>query len=163
MAILRQIDIREERPAQRVGWSTSWAAREAEDYTGANIEFGLLLTLGNTQIFAATHALDTPASDGSARSWMPYLLTDFELEEGYEPGTGGAGVRTITVSLPGAVVDALGQVQSGLLLAGVGELSLVFDDQEIAVPGDPYMTHTRAGERNVFRFIIKKMIAAKGA
>lgn len=136
----RELDDREALPAQRLGWSTSWAAREAEDVAGT-IEFGLLVEIAGVSILAATAKIDTPMPDGSIKSWMPYLLEDFEFSESYSPGQGGAGTRSLSLTLPSkmsnaddtpVVVDVFGWIAGGLLAAGSAELSVLF-------PGCPFV------------------------
>ncbi|HDZ62556.1 MAG TPA: hypothetical protein ENH40_05365 [Nitrospirae bacterium] len=42
------------------------------------------------------------------------------------------------------------------------ELAILFYDRTSVVPGDPYMTHVKEGERNPIRFIIEKCAQAQG-
>lgn len=130
----RELDDREWAPALRVGWSQAWEAYESADIAGT-IEFALSVEIAGVSIRAATAKLDTPAPDGTVRSWMPYLLEDFEFAESYNPGDGGAGTRSLSLTLPSkmsnaddtpVVVDVFGWIAGGLLAAGSAELSVLF-------------------------------------
>lgn len=136
----RELEEREWLPARRAGWSASWAAYEASNIAGS-VEFALLVDIAGVTVRAATRQIDTVDPGGATRSWMPYLLDNFEFDEGYSPGDGGAGVRTFKAVLPSktrqasdapTVIDVLSWVSSGLLAAGIGELSVVFPGLPLA-------------------------------
>ena len=138
----REIDVRERRAALRSGGLTAaWADRENDDPTGAGVEFVLHARLASFEVRAASAGLSLVEPDGTRTRYQPYLLESFELTESYEPGQGGAGGRSATISLPGKIVDCATLLASGLMLAGEAEVSMVFDgcpyiERRVILDGD---------------------------
>lgn len=142
MGVPRELDRREWRSAQRAGGLTAaWAAREEADPTGAGVEFVLHARLASFELYAGTAKLDMIDPIGTRVCALPYLLADFELTESYEPGQGGAGARSASISVPGDVVDCATLLASGLMLAGEAEVSMAFDgcpyiERRVILDGD---------------------------
>ncbi len=142
MGVPRELDIREWRSAQRVGGvSAAWAALESEDATGAGVEFVLHARLASYELRTSTSSIDLVEPDGVRVAHQPYLLSDFELTDSYEPGQGGSGARSATVSVPGNVVSCVSLLASGLMLAGDAEVSMAFDgcpyiERRVILDGD---------------------------
>jgi hypothetical protein len=142
VGVPRELDIREWRSAQRVGGvSGAWATLEAEDMTGAGVEFVLHARLASFELRTSTSSIDLVDPDGVRVAHQPYLLTDFELTDSYEPGQGGSGARSATIKIPGKVVSCASLLASGLMLAGEAEVSMAFDgcpyiERRVILDGD---------------------------
>lgn len=131
--IPRSLDIREWRAAQRSGGvSRAWIDRENGDPTGIGIEWMLHVRIATAEFRFATGSLDVVLPEGGRVNLAPYVLDEFEVTDSYTPGDGGAGPRSVSISLPGEIVDCAALISAGLMLAGDAELSIVF-------PGIPYI------------------------
>lgn len=138
----RELDVREWRAALRSGGlSPAWADREADDPTGAGLEFCLHARLASFELRASTAGLSLVEPDGARIRYQPYLLESFEMTESYEPGSGGSGGRSATIVLPGQIVDCASLIGSGLMLAGEAEVSVGFEgcpyvERRVILDGD---------------------------
>ena len=127
MGVPRILDSREYLAHRRLGLTAGWAEREALDPTGAGLQMLLHVRMGGADMRAATGSVQLGSVAGVTMVYSPLLLKEFELQESYEPGSGGTGARSVTASLPNAIVSAASLIASGLLLAGEGEVAIGFD------------------------------------
>lgn len=137
----RYLDPRELRATRRLGWTDAWSDRDEADPTGAGVELLLHVRIGGLDLRAGTREVVMQTSTGQTVAYAPNLLEDFELSEVYEPGSGSAPGRSVTIQLPNAVVSAASLIASGSLLAGEGEVAMGFDrmpyeERHVLLDGD---------------------------
>jgi hypothetical protein len=121
-------------------WGAAWDREVARDPRLQRAHWIVDLTLGAAQVRVATGAVRLAESAGASRAYHAGLAVDLEVDEQYEPGS-AAGKRSIALAIPNRLVDALGQVTRGFLLAGRAEVSLAIDggayeDRLVIMDGD---------------------------
>lgn len=121
-------------------WGTAWESEVARDPVLQRAHWIVDLTLGGAQVRVASGPVRLAESTGVSRSYHAGLAADLEIDEQYEPGS-ASGKRSISLSIPNKLVDALGQITRGFLLAGRAEVSLAIDggqyeDRLVLMDGD---------------------------
>lgn len=126
--------------ASRV-WGAAWRDAESRDPKLQDVHWCMDVRIGTTQIRAASGTVKLrEASTGLSRAYLPVLAADLEIDEAYEPGSASSG-RSVSLQIPNKVVDAIGQVRAGFILAGEGEVFLArdgmsYEDRLVVMDGD---------------------------
>lgn len=112
------------------------------------------LVMGDgTRFRVATSLLESVAGDGTNRAVAPALMSEPSVDDDYDPGNASSGARSVEVAIPQWFIKPLTRIQSGLPLAGFGELSLLEDgmgwnDRRVIVRGDVSGGVSFGGARN---------------